>query len=500
MRILYLDLDTLRPDHLGCYGYHRNTSPNLDRIAGQGVRFEKFCTSDAPCLPSRSALMTGTFGIRNGVVGHGGVNADFRPEGRGRGFRSGLGYNTLPAFLVREAGLHTAYIGGFAERHSTYNYLAGFREVHDTGKGGMESAEEVTPAALDWLARNGASDNWYLHVNYWDAHTPYRAPEEFGNPFANDPLPPWPDEEEVARQLRETAGPHGILDINMFDDREFPQYPRHPGKVTDMASLRRCMDGYDCGIRYMDSHIGQLLDRLQSLGVLDDLAIIVSSDHGENFGELGLWAEHATADWGTCRIPMIIRWPGMKPGAVDNGLHYNIDLLPTLADLLGKKPRATWDGQSFAESVRSGKDTGRDTLVLSQCCHSCQRSVRWGDWLYIRTYHDFFHLLPKEMLFNIAEDPHERNNLAESRPDLCAEAARRYLAWHDERMASLPEGVPHDPLWQVLQEGGPYHARGELAQYGKRLESSGREWAVPLLREKHPGEFADERRAAKKIW
>jgi arylsulfatase A-like enzyme len=69
MRILYLDLDTLRPDHLGCYDYKRNTSPNIDRIASQGVRFENYYCSDAPCAPSRSAMMTGRFGIHNGVVG-----------------------------------------------------------------------------------------------------------------------------------------------------------------------------------------------------------------------------------------------------------------------------------------------------------------------------------------------------------------------------------------------------------------------------------------------
>lgn len=176
MRILYLDIDTLRPDHLGCYGYCRNTSPNLDRIAAEGVRFENCHTSDAPCLPSRSALMTGTFGIHNGVINHDGFNADFRPEGRGRGFRNRMGSDTLPAFLKMEAGLRTVYVGGFAERHSTFCYYAGFREIYDTGKGGMESAEEVTPTALDWLDRHGAEENWYLHVNYWDPHTPYRAP------------------------------------------------------------------------------------------------------------------------------------------------------------------------------------------------------------------------------------------------------------------------------------------------------------------------------------
>ena len=99
MRILYLDLDTLRPDHLGCYGYARDTSPNIDRIAARGVRFDNCYCSDAPCLPSRSALMTGRFGIHTGVVGHDGTNADPRPDGRRRGFRDALSRSSLPAFL-----------------------------------------------------------------------------------------------------------------------------------------------------------------------------------------------------------------------------------------------------------------------------------------------------------------------------------------------------------------------------------------------------------------
>lgn len=99
MRILSLDLDTLRPDHLGCYGYHRNTSPNIDAIAAQGARFNHYHCSDAPCLPSRAALMTGRFGIHSGVVGHGGTAADLRREGAPRGFVDRLRSESLPALL-----------------------------------------------------------------------------------------------------------------------------------------------------------------------------------------------------------------------------------------------------------------------------------------------------------------------------------------------------------------------------------------------------------------
>ncbi|HEY4553219.1 MAG TPA: sulfatase-like hydrolase/transferase, partial [Bacillaceae bacterium] len=86
MRILYLDLDSLRPDHIGAYGYHRDTTPNIDEVAKEGVTFTNYYCTDAPCLPSRSALMSGQFGIHNGVVGHGGTAADMRREGPSRGF------------------------------------------------------------------------------------------------------------------------------------------------------------------------------------------------------------------------------------------------------------------------------------------------------------------------------------------------------------------------------------------------------------------------------
>src|SRR5690606_26329400 len=88
MRILYLDIDCLRPDHLGCYGYHRATSPRIDAIAAQGVRFDNVYISDAPCLPSRTALWSGRFGIHTGVINHGGSNADMFTDGPSRGFGS----------------------------------------------------------------------------------------------------------------------------------------------------------------------------------------------------------------------------------------------------------------------------------------------------------------------------------------------------------------------------------------------------------------------------
>ena len=86
MKVLFVDIDTLRPDHMSCYGYPRNTTPNMDRVAAEGVRFDNYYCSDAPCLPSRASLISGMFGIKNGAVGHGGTAADRRLTGASRDF------------------------------------------------------------------------------------------------------------------------------------------------------------------------------------------------------------------------------------------------------------------------------------------------------------------------------------------------------------------------------------------------------------------------------
>ena len=156
----------------------------------------------------------------------------------------------------------------------------------------------------------------------------------------------------------------------------------------------------------------------------------------------------------------------VKAGISDSGFHYSLDLLPTMAQLLGVKPWENWDGESFAETVTDGKAAGRDSLVLSQMAHVCQRSARFGDWLYVRTYHDGFHLFDREMLFNLREDPHEQHDVKDAHPELCAQGAKI-------------------PMMTVLHEDGPYHTHGHLDEYIERLEKTGRKAGADALRKKY---------------
>ena len=132
------------------------------------------------------------------------------------------------------------------------------------------------------------------------------------NPFENEPLPnDWIDEDVLKEHLKH-VGPHSINELGMYTDKTSPQHPRQLGKASTLEEVKQIVDGYDCGIRYMDEKIGQLIRLLKEKGIYDDMVIIITSDHGENMGELGIYSEHATADNTTCRIPMIIKWRNEK--------------------------------------------------------------------------------------------------------------------------------------------------------------------------------------------
>jgi arylsulfatase A-like enzyme len=490
VRILYIDIDTQRPDHLGCYGYHRQTSPNIDRIAQEGVRFDRVYASDTPCLPSRSALITGRFGFHNGAVGHGGTAADLALDGPTRGFRNTLGVASF-ATRMSNRGLRTASVSSFPTRHCSYHWLAGFREAYDVGKGGLENADEVNAIALDWLERHGAEDDWFLHVHYWDPHTPYRVPASMGDPFAREPLPAWLTE-EVRAEHWQGYGPHSAREVMGFglDPRMQEYFPRQPIELPSMDEVRAVIDGYDSGVLYADQHAGQLFDKLDALGVESDTAIMISADHGETLGELNIYGDHQTADELTSRVPMILRWPGVgggkNAGRVDTAFHYQFDVAATILELLEARVPSSWDGESFAGAFRNGRDEGRDHLVLSQAAWTCQRSVRFDDWLCIRTYHDGYHAFPELMLFDLANDPHETRDLAGAEPDVAARAMAMLEEWYTEMVRTATR--PDDPLRTVLAEGGPFHTRGQLGKYLQRLRETEREQWARALEKRHADE------------
>ncbi len=241
--------------------------------------------------------------------------------------------------------------------------------------------------------------------------------------------------------------------------------------------------------------MGLLLKALKEKGLYEDIAIIVTSDHGESQGELNQWGDHQSADDIICRVPLIISWPGKGGvGRIDRALHQHFDWAATMLELAGAEVPKNWDGQSFADSFLEEESAGRDFLVTSQAAWSCQRGIRFNHqgnkYICLRTYHDGHKDFDRVMLYNLTEDPHEEHNLANDQPAI-VEMAMKYLTeWQHDQMLTATSDI--DPMVTVLREGGPFHTRGKLAQYCEYLRKTNRAHHAEKLELRHPDEMRED--------
>ncbi len=452
VRFLLIDIDSQRPDHLGCYGYHRDTSPNIDRVAAGGTRFDRCYVSDSPCVPGRASLFGGMFGINNGVATHWGPGSQYRLSADIHREQShGLTLTMARTFLSH--GYYTASVSSFADRHHAFWHTSGFREYHHhTLKRGNETADEVNAAALPLLERICQGQDWLLHVNYWDPHRNYRVPDEWMNRFAGQPAPDWPDQATLDSQ-QDLSGPFTPPAINPYPDRTTGKVSDRP--FSDRSHYEEWIDGYDGSIAYVDHHIGQLLEVLERQNVLDDTCIIITADHGEGQGEQGIYGDHCNGYEAPHHIPLIISLPGQAAGGVSDDFVYSLDIAPTLCQLAGIPAQDGWDGTSVAPLLggQAGVDdyVSRDHLVLSHGLYACQRSVRNERWLLTRTYHPGLFDYPPLTLYDMLADPRQTRNMAKDQPEVVAQLDHQLVEWTHHH-AGRP-GHPGDPLAQVIETG-----------------------------------------------
>lgn len=467
MRVIYLDLDTLRPDHMSGYGYPRPTTPNLDRIVRRGVRFTHAFGQASPCVPSRAALFSGRCDVHNGVVTHWGPGGELRPPTPNA---------PMLARHLHASGCRTVSISSFADRHQAWWFCEGWSELHQhTLKQGNEIADEVNEVALPWLRRNAGADNWFLHLQYWDAHRNYRMPnpQDWVRLVKVAPVQAWPDQATIDRD-QDNPGPFTARNFFPLFTRS-PVPETMPDRVATTADFKQLVDGYDGAIRYMDDRIGQALAVLEEAGVLEETAIIISADHGEQFGEWGVYGDHCAAASAVQNVPLVVAWPGVTPAArVCRDLVLNIDLPPTLCDLLGVPVPAGWDGTSLARQLRGQlAPDWRQHVVYSHGLYCCQRAVRTHQWQLTRTYHPGAFLHEQVMLHDMAGDPYQTTNLASQRPAVVAELDHLLMQWLNDALGRPGAGV--DPL-QLVVETGPWKYV-PLDSWLQRLE----EWDRPQM-------------------
>jgi arylsulfatase A-like enzyme len=495
MRVLYIDLDCCRADHLSCNGYPRDTSPNIDRVAREGVSFTRCYCANSPCVPSRASLFFGRHGFNTGVVAHHGVGELYRRSDIYRGHWRDMERPTLPMHLWQH-GLKTVTFSCFHDRHNAWWFTAGWEEVHTfTRKRGQERADEVNAAFLPWLRQHGREDNWLIHLHYWDIHSPYRVPEQLADKFRGQPAPEWPDQDTIERQ-QSLYGPRTAVDLytgyeGRNRDGMSRPVPYMPDAIRTREDFILLVDAYDAAIAYADQHVGQVLDALDELGVLDETAIIVSGDHGDSFGEHGQYMDHGIANEPVHNVPMIVRWPGVttRPGRCDS-LIYGMDLAPTLCELLGLRVPARWDGRSFISALQGKEFPGWPYQVWDHGIYTFTRAVRTSDWLMIRVLHPGLYPYDEPiMLHDMRADPHQAVNLAAERPEVTSELTGLMEEWRQEQ---IRKGGAPDPLEQMVAEGPFLYYTPE--QMFARLERTGRAHIIPELKARlsryHPGRYA----------
>lgn len=468
MRLLYIDIDSLRADHLGCYGYLRPTTPTLDSLAAEGVRFTRYFASDTPCVPSRAALFSGRPGIENGVVTH-----EHLPLGSTLRYGNRERFGTAPLLphALAKAGVHTVSFSTFADRHYAGWFHLGFREFHlPSLRGGNEDAAEINAAVLPWLRENARRDGWFVHLNYWDAHTLYTEPPRYAAMMGRFPAPAWPDAATLAAQQRAVGlrTPQALWGEGRHEGYGKSRVETMPDRVAGRADFETLMNGYDGAIRYLDDRLAEVLAVLEAQEVLDETAIIISADHGEAFGELEQYMEHGSATPATHQVPLIVRWPGLTDaaaGAACGVLASSLDFAPTVMAAFGLAVPAGWAGRSLLPWLRgAGGEEAEAPLVLSHGLYTRQRSVFDGTFLYLRTYHPGTYAYPPELLFDVTRDPHLTRDLCAQQPERVRALAEVLRTW-EARYPADP--LPH--LQGVVPPGD------EVASaYLRRLRRTGR--------------------------
>jgi arylsulfatase A-like enzyme len=251
-----------------------------------------------------------------------------------------------------------------------------------------------------------------------------------------------------------------------------------PDEIQTVSDFKQFVDGYDGAIRFMDEHIGQILELLRRKGVYDETLIIISGDHGEAMGEFGVYGDHVCAAEPVNRIPMILRGPGIpRDDAPRRDLIYNVDLPPTLCEWLGIPIPKGWDGKSFAGLVRGNEVAWRDHLVWGHGLYSVQRVVRTARWNFLRTYHPGLYAFEPRALYDMDTDPHQTRNVIHAHPRVASQLEAHLEDWKREL---LDERQGPDPFDATLAEG-PWNYV-ELEYWLDRLRSHGRNEQAAAIR------------------
>lgn len=418
MNVLMIVVDTLRADHLGCYGYPRQTSPNVDLFSRNAVVFERMIASGIPTHPSFVTTHTGQHPISHGVVAHGGDSPIPRSV------------PWLPT-LLQKNGYTTCAVDNLGDWR--FGFARGFEFYIDpTRKRALSincDNREINSRAIPWLERYGR-ERFFMMVHFWDTHTPYLPPRAY-------------------RSLFYTGNPHDPQNHSLDALATHPLgkawsetwFHSLGGPITDATYLEAL---YDAEIRYCDEGIQKLLSTLDELDIADDTLVIFLSDHGELMYRHGIFFDHHGLYDGNLHVPLIMRHPSFGPARVPH-LVTHTDIAPTVLDLCGLEVPEAMDGVSLAPYLRGERsDPVHGFIVSEECTWQMKWSLRTDTHKFILAREEDFYHTPMRELYDLRADPTELCNIAEEETATAAAMERTLEDWIAEHMRR--KGLTVDPL------------------------------------------------------
>jgi arylsulfatase A-like enzyme len=377
--LLIVVLDAARADHAGCYGYPRETTPNIDAIAAESLVFEQHFSQFPHTRSSTVSLFTGQYPDTHGVYGHGGTP----PEGPSL------------AQALRATGFETAFFSGWLVASPVMGIGGEFEFVSapTRGRGGRRSRAvsrrnpgDVASNVSDWLHRRPPG-RFLAYLHLLQPHPPYEPPEEFVELFRSKP-------------------PH--LWRGRLPSREIKHTSRRE------MSLRQIVNLYDANYRYADEAVGELVRLLEQEDSLDNTLLIITSDHGEAFGEHGYEGHREGVYDEHLHVPLLMRFPGDgAPVGRVRALTETVDIFPTVLHLLGLDTPETVQGKSLVPLITGATPRVRDFVFARAEGKPESYLIRDENWALI-----LFRGGELRALYDLAEDPWQTRNVIARESDV----------------------------------------------------------------------------------
>ena len=457
MRIVLVVLDTLRADHVGCYGYCRNTTPRLDQLAADGLLFERCLSQTAHTMPTFTTIMTGQTPLAHGIVGTLYAHPDEPDQLLGD-------THPLLAEQFRKASRLTAAFDNLLDFGCVPKWFArGYDFYVNTTPHGKHCSqvlgEQINARLVPWLTTYGR-DVGFLFVHYWDPHQAYNQPEPYRSLHSDGPRP-----------ARQEIGGRGYYPTWGWEDRLPPERVDY-------------LDLYDGDISYCDACVGEALDTLRELDAYDDSWILLTADHGEDMEQHDAPFEHREPYESTCRVPLIVKPPreaGLAPGTRVAPMVGHIDLMPTILEVADLPQPDGMDGVSLLPLMRGEASSVHEHLFLHG--GACKQRGVWicpevavtdERWKLLRRHGvqidpsqdpldttglaapphpgqrrtptsrvDFFNSLPDQELYDLSCDVHETTDVSAENPQQVERLGERlsaYLATNPRRWGDLAKG------------------------------------------------------------